>query len=206
MFDARILRPPILPLTAYALKIRGDGMAPRYLKGELVYAVPERQRRPSLYAVVGLHVADEPNRLTVRRVAEYLASGLLLATGKDHAAKRDPLFVSYDNLLSFHPLSWPETINRSELRHVEMDDSAFVYTRSKTKRARFQITLRSSRARGFSARITESNRIDGQCCTRIWSAPHKRTAQRPGDRADPSEAASSTRSVKLASRKRDAPI
>jgi transcriptional regulator with XRE-family HTH domain len=104
MFDARIPLPPFLPPTAYALKISGDEMAPRYLKGELVYAVPERQRLPSLYAVVGLRVPDGPNRLTARRVAEYLDSGLLLTTEKDHAAKRDPVFASHENLISFHPI------------------------------------------------------------------------------------------------------
>lgn len=104
MFDARIARPPALPETAYALKLATDEMSPRYLKGELVYAAPERQRRRSLYAVVGLRVADESSRLVVRRIAEYLDSGLLLTTEKDHVARRDPIFVSYENLISFHPI------------------------------------------------------------------------------------------------------
>lgn len=104
LFDARILRPPTLPLTAYALKLATDEMSPRYLRGELVYAAPERQRHRSLYAVVSLRIADEPRRLLVRRIAEYLASGLLLTTEKDYATKRDPIFVSYDNLISFHPI------------------------------------------------------------------------------------------------------
>jgi transcriptional regulator with XRE-family HTH domain len=104
MFDARILRPPTLPVTAYALKLATDEMSPRYLKGELVYVAPERQRRRSLYAVVSLRIADEPRCLTVRRVAEYLDPGLLLTTEKDHAARRDPIFVSYENLIIFHPI------------------------------------------------------------------------------------------------------
>lgn len=104
LFDARILRPPTLPLTAYALKLATDEMSPRYLRGELVYAAPERHRHRSLYAVVSLRIADEPRRLLVRRIAEYLASGLLLTTEKDYATKRDPIFVSYDNLISFHPI------------------------------------------------------------------------------------------------------
>lgn len=104
MFDARILRPPTLPLTAYALKLATDDMLPKFPKDELVYAVPERRRQRSLYAVVSLRVADEPSRLMVRRIAEYLDSGLLLTTEKDRSAKRDPIFVSYENLVSFHPI------------------------------------------------------------------------------------------------------
>lgn len=96
---ARVGRPPQLAQArgCYVVRVPSEHLAPRYLKGELVYAQPERSLIGACW-VVALGKSPLGARLGLWRVKGFAKTGIHLSPGD----KWPTAFVHYADLVALH--------------------------------------------------------------------------------------------------------
>ncbi len=96
---ARVRRPPQLVEVrgSYAVRVPNDDLAPRYLRGELVYGQPERSLLGARW-IIAVMKSPAGARLGLRQVKGFTETGVHLSTGQG----RSPSRVPHADLIALH--------------------------------------------------------------------------------------------------------
>ncbi|WP_187272495.1 helix-turn-helix domain-containing protein [Methylobacterium sp. WL9] len=96
---ARVRRPPQLADVrgSYAVRVPNDDLSPRYLKGELIYAQPERSLIGARW-IVAVRTLPAGGRLELQRARGFTEIGIHLAAGERQSSS----LVPYTDLIALH--------------------------------------------------------------------------------------------------------